>query len=117
MFLLSLESFKKTVWNSSPVAHRNSSGVITDRVPVDKKRKDIEKGVQLALADMLPQGERKYKILHHTSRSHYGLQIADYCCWAVYRKWDRNEMKCYDTIKEAIRSEFDIFSKGNTYYY
>ncbi len=91
--------------------------IITDRVPVDKKRRAIEKGVQLALADMLPQGERKYKILHHASRSHYGLQIADYCCWAVYRKWDRNETKHYDTIKEAIRNEFGIFRKGNTYYY
>lgn len=72
--------------------------IITDRVPVDKKRRAIEKGVRLALADMLPQGERKYKILHHASRSHYGLQIADYCCWAIYRKWQRNETKYCDTI-------------------
>ena len=90
--------------------------VITDTVPVNKKRRAIEKGVQLALAKMLPQG-RKYHILHHASRSHYGLQVADYCCWAVFRKWQRNETGCYDLIKEGIRSEFDIFRNGASYYY
>ena len=90
--------------------------VITDTVPVNKKRRAIEKGVQLALAKMLPQG-RKYHILHHASRSHYGLQVADYCCWAVFRKWQRNETGCYDLIKEGIRSEFDIFRNGTKCYY
>ncbi len=41
--------------------------VITDTLPVKKKRRAIEKGVQLVLAKMLPQ-ERKYRILHHGSR-------------------------------------------------
>lgn len=90
--------------------------VITDTVPVNKKRRAIEKGVQLALAKMLPQG-RKYHILHHASRSHYGLQVADYCCWAVFRKWQRSETEYYDCIKEAIRSEFDIFRSGTRCYY
>ena len=90
--------------------------VITDTVPVNKKRQAIEKGVQLALAKMLPQG-RKYHILHHSSRSHYGLQVADYCCWAVFRKWQRNDMDCYDLIKEGIQSEFDIFRNGTKHYY
>lgn len=90
--------------------------VITDTVPVNKKRQAIEKGVQLALAKMLPQGG-KYHILHHSSRSHYGLQVADYCCWAVFRKWQRNDMDCYDLIKEGIQSEFDIFRNGTKHYY
>ena len=90
--------------------------VITDTVPVNKKRRAIEKGVQLALAKMLPQG-RRYHILHHASRSHYGLQVADYCCWAVFRKWQRSETEYYDRIKEGIRSEFSIFRNGKRYYY
>ena len=82
--------------------------VITDKLPVNRKRQAVEKGTRLALAEMLPQGMR-YRILHHASRSHYGLQVADYCCWAVFRKWNRNKTHYYDLIKQAVRSEFDIF--------
>lgn len=90
--------------------------VITDTIPVQKKRKAVEKAIKTVLAEMLPAGMR-YRILHHASRSHYGLQIADYCNWAVFRKWQRGETEFYDQIKPALRSEFDIFRTGVTYYY
>jgi len=93
--------------------------VITDTIPVQKKRQAIEKSIQQALAKMLkmlPTGIR-YRILHHASRSHYGLQVADYCCWAVFRKWQRGETGHYDRVKPAVRSEFDIFRTGTRYYY
>ena len=90
--------------------------VITDTVPVNRKRRAIEKGVQSALTEMLPR-ESRYRILHHASRSHYGLQVADYCCWAVFRKWQRGETEYYDRIKEGIQSEFDIFQSGKRHYY
>lgn len=90
--------------------------VITDTIPLQKKRKAIEKAIHQALASMLPKG-MKYRILHHASRSHYNLQIADYCCWAVYRKWERGEISCHTRIKSAIRSEYDIFQNGKWYYY
>ena len=54
---------------------------------------------------------------NHRSRSHYGLQVADYCCWAVFRKWQREETEHYDRIRPAMRSEFDIFRSGTRYYY
>lgn len=90
--------------------------VITDTIPVQKKRRAVEKAIKTVLADMLPAGMR-YRILHHASRSHYGLQVADYCNWAVFRKWQRCETGFYDQIKPALRSEFNIFRTGATYYY
>jgi hypothetical protein len=74
--------------------------VITDTIPLNKKRQAIEKGVQLALARMLPPG-MKHRILHHESRSHYGLQVADYCCWAVHRKLHTGETTYYSKIPPA----------------
>ena len=49
-----------------------------------------------------------YRVLHHQSRSHCGLQVADYCCWAVFRKWQRGENVWYDRIKPAVCNEFEI---------
>lgn len=90
--------------------------VITDTIPIQKKRQAIEKAIKGALANMLPVGMR-YRILHHASRSHYGLQIADYCNWAVFRKWQKGEVEFYDLIKPALKSEFEIFRTGTRLYY
>ncbi len=90
--------------------------VITDTIPIQKKRQAIEKTIKGALAKMLPLGMR-YRILHHASRSHYGLQVADYCNWAVFRKWQKGEVEYYDRIRSAVRSEFDIFKTGTRLYY
>ena len=85
--------------------------VITDSFPVNRTRRAVEKAVRTTLARMLPPAVN-YRVLHHQSRSHYGLQIADYCCWAVYRKWQRDESAWYDKIKSAVRNEFKFFRAG-----
>ena len=70
----------------------------------------------MTLAAMLPSGTR-YRILHHDSRSHYGLQVADYCCWAVFRKYERGDDAAYNRFSPAIHSESDIFRTETTQYY
>lgn len=90
--------------------------VITDSVPVSRKREAIEKAVKQTLSRMLPNGTR-YKILHHASKSCTGLQIADYCNWAIFRKWEREDPRSYGLVRTGIRSEFDIFRSGTRYFY
>ena len=90
--------------------------VITDQLPVKKYRKAVEKATKITLSEMLPSAV-KYRVLHHDSKSNFGLQIADYCNWAIYRKWDGDDKRSYTLIERAIRSEFEIFQWGRTYYY
>ena len=90
--------------------------VITDAIPIIKKRRVVEKAVRTTLTKALPTG-MKYRILHHDSRSHYGLQIADYCCWAVFRKMQTGETIYFDRIRPAIRGEFDILRSETRCYY
>ncbi len=42
------------------------------------------------------------------SRYNYGLQAVDFCSWAIYRKFEYNDDKFYDLLKEKmkIRSEW-----------
>lgn len=49
--------------------------------------------------------------------SHPLLQVADYCCWAVAKKWKDGELRPYEKIRKAIKTEFDIFRTGTTEYY
>lgn len=85
-------------------------------LPVEKKRRAIEKGVKKTLADMLPKSV-PYRIMHHQSKAHYGLQIADYANWAIFRKWERGDASAHSGIAPKIRSEFEIFKSGVRRYY
>ena len=90
--------------------------IITDKLPIREKRHAVEKACKLALANSLPRTV-KHQILHHESRSHYLLQVADYCCWAMFRRWERGDVESYNLIAPAIRSEFDVFRTGVRHYY
>ena len=45
------------------------------------------------------------------------LQVADYCAWAIQRKWERNDTRSYDKIRNKIRREYDLFERGSRHYY
>jgi hypothetical protein len=45
------------------------------------------------------------------------LQVADYCTWAISRKYERNDLRSHGLIKEKIRSEYDLFATGSVHYY
>ena len=40
------------------------------------------------------------------------LQVADYCAWALHRKWERADTRSYDLIRSRIASEYDVFRNG-----
>lgn len=90
--------------------------VITDSIPLASKKKAIEKAIKQTLASMIPV-DCQYRVLHHASKAHLGLQIADYCNWAIFRKWERGDQTYCNKIKHCIKSEFAIFRNGSVYYY
>lgn len=45
------------------------------------------------------------------------LQIADYCCWAIQRRWERADTRSYVLIADKIKSEFSLFAMGTINYY
>ena len=70
----------------------------------------LKKGVKLYLARHL--GKIPYVICMHQSASHPYLQLVDYMCWAIFKKWERGEQRPYDRVKSLIRREFPIFQAG-----
>lgn len=83
---------------------------------VGQQRKTAEKTVKKTLATMLPATAR-FRLLHHSAKANLDLQIADYCNWAIYKKWASDEMRPYALIRPAIRREFDIFRNRTTLHY
>lgn len=108
--------FLRHILGSRSLTQNSEVIIFTDKLPAGRQKKEFEKTVRQTLAKMLPT-EVKYRVFHHESQSNFDLQIADYCNWAIYRKWDRNDRRPYNLIRSAIRKEFDIFERGTKYYY
>jgi len=90
--------------------------VITDRLPSAKrKKKDVEQAFKGFMRKNL--GPRRFSIQHETSAAYPCLQAADYCIWAVHKKWSHGELRPIQAIADFIRSEFDIFRSGSQIYY
>ena len=90
--------------------------VITDSIPLEKKKSAIEKAIKSTLHEMLRR-DTPFRVMHHASKAHYGLQIADYMNWAILRKWEKSDSVIYDKVAPKVRSEFDIFRTGTRHYY
>lgn len=80
------------------------------------KRELIKKIIKIYLKQIF---FNPFYLYFHESRSDKNTQIADYCCWAIYRKWTDGEIRPYNAVNKGnkIKSEFDIFKTGQTIYY
>lgn len=45
------------------------------------------------------------------------LQVADYCAWAIQRKWERNDYLSYDIIRGKVTYEYDLWAHGTRRYF
>ena len=45
------------------------------------------------------------------------IQVADYCAWAIQRKWELDDDRSYVLIADHITAEYDLFKGGNEHYY
>jgi hypothetical protein len=91
--------------------------VFTDDVPVKKKREAVKKAINVACRAELPPRIR-FGCYHHPCGSNQWLQVADYCAWAVQRKWERDDRRTYDQLtRHLIKTELNVTARGITRYY
>jgi hypothetical protein len=45
------------------------------------------------------------------------LQIADYCTWAIQKKWERGDERSYALIQARIATEYNLWRRGTRHYY
>lgn len=106
-----LGTLLRKILKNYPLAEFSEVIVFTDSLPVLRKRGAVAKGVKVTLAAMLPATVR-YRVLHHASKSNMDLQIADYCTWAIYRKWNGHDARSFQRVQAAVRSEWDVLEAG-----
>jgi hypothetical protein len=75
--------------------------VFSDSLPVNKKRHGLEKAVAAELAGHSPNG-RSYSFMHHASKANFDLQVADYCCWAIWRSLTKGDTTALLLLGDAV---------------
>lgn len=83
-------------------------------IGTNKKKNAFEDALKEVLKQRL---EAEYKNVFWRSYSDPCLQIADYCTWAIQRKWERGDSRSYDLIKDKITYEFDLWKHGTEHFY
>jgi len=100
-------SYGFSVLINSVLKHEDQSDwekliVITDTIPIKRKRGAAEGAMKSFLKNWSKASGIPYILNHHASESDLNLQIADYFCWAMQRKWERNDSRSYSLINSAI---------------
>lgn len=72
-----------------------------------------------ALSDVMQQtlGGVPWAVDFRPSQTDCSLQIADYCAWAIQRKWEKEDVRSYDLIKDRITYEYELWRHGTVHYY
>lgn len=91
--------------------------IIVDNVPDQSQQKTLKSTLRARAGEVLNARGIPFSVHHHNSGSHALLQTADYCAWAIYRKWQNNDLRSYAHIRRRICNEYDLFERGNTDYY
>lgn len=81
----------------------------------DRKKRGI---LKQAFKSLIKQNAKvPFALYFHDSKFDLCNQAVDYFGWAIYRKWESDDVRSYDIMKGFIKSEFPIFQKGVTEYY
>ena len=80
-----------------------------------KERRSFENSVNSVLTQTLQK--IPWKVDFPPAGSDPCVQAADYCAWAIQRKWEKNDLRSYELIKHKITYEFDLWSHGTKHHY
>ncbi len=116
------DRFYRTAWYyhmrhvTPKIASKNDELlVVAASVGTKKKRAVFYNAIKDVMQQVTSAG--MFKVAYWPAAIEPCLQVADYCSWAVQRKWENGDARSYDLIRDKIRSEYDLFRSGQIEYY
>ena len=80
--------------------------------------REKQQAIRKALSqELTSRAKVPFEIYFHENKSDLNCQLADYCGWAITRKWELGDRRSYDLVRTKIRNEFDIFARGTAKHY
>lgn len=91
--------------------------VTTASIGTKKGQAVFSEAVKDVLSQTMKVRTKSWKTAFCPAASDPCLQIADYCTWAIQRKWERGDTRSYDLIKSKIVYEYDLWARGEKHFY
>ena len=115
------ERFYRTAWlfhlrNVLPslLPHDSELHVIAASVGTGGRRRAFMTAVESAVRDAT---DAAAAIAFWPAAADACLQAADYCAWAIQRKWERGDERSYGLVRDLIVREHDLFEQGRDTFY
>jgi hypothetical protein len=80
-----------------------------------KKRAAFKESLNNVVQQIVPR--EQWEVSFIDSSQDPCLWLADYCAWAIQRRWERDDPEYYRLIEDKIVSQFDLFRTGTTLHY
>jgi hypothetical protein len=92
--------------------------IYTDTLPFTK-RQALAVEVAIKTECKTDLGGIPFQICHQRRESNAWLQIADYCCWGMCRKWEHDDVTTYNVLRPRLAAaELNPMASGDgTVYY
>jgi Protein of unknown function (DUF3800) len=94
--------------------------IYMDTLPFPQRKKvtAAEIAIKSSCREDLPP-TISFEVCNHRRESNPWIQVADYCCWAVCRKWEHGRLDVYERLRPKLAAtEINITSRGDgTVYY
>lgn len=88
--------------------------VVAASLKTASKRTAFATAVEQVVRQVSPT--KAHRTAFWPSASEPWLWIADYCAWAIQRKWERGDAAAYGRIRNRVATEFDVLATGHTLY-
>jgi hypothetical protein len=108
-------------YGTRPLLKTASQTLITSAsIGTKRERSAFSDAVDDVLSQMMPVA--KWKTDFVPAQADPCIQVADYCAWAIQRKWEslhksKTDVRSYSIIRDRITYEYDLWRTGTTYYY
>jgi hypothetical protein len=89
--------------------------VMAAAIGTSRRRSDFH-GIVKAVMGQVSWGGRA-RVAFWPSAVDPCLQAADYCAWAIQRRWERGDERSYALVSGRLRSEVEVFRLGTRLYY
>lgn len=99
------------------LAGANRVLAFTDTLPISSHKAAVIKTFKTVCRSEL-SATTPFEIYHHPRAANCWIQVADYCCWSLYRKWENGDRRTYDQLLPKLAAtELDALRAGTTLYY
>lgn len=90
--------------------------VVAAELRTNATRRAYYEALRTAMTDV-EASETAYETAFWPASTDLCIQAADYCGWAVFRKWESGDTRSYRLIEDRVGREYDLFARGTTHYY